>query len=74
MSGAAATRKLRSNGYSGMIIGVTGDPSGCDDRREFEAAGLNACVDKNMDGMAELAELIRARMVECSEDSAAAPS
>jgi len=38
-------------GYAGKIIGMTGDPQGCSERDDFEAAGLNACVDKDSAGV-----------------------
>lgn len=47
MTGEKATRALRAMGYRGMIIGMTGDPIGSPDRSEFEAAGLDACADKD---------------------------
>mmetsp|Transcript_16365 Transcript_16365/g.47707 ORF Transcript_16365/g.47707 Transcript_16365/m.47707 type:complete len:802 (-) Transcript_16365:66-2471(-) len=51
MSGAEATREMRRMGYTGLIIGLTGDPIGSPDRAAFEAAGLDACTDKTADGM-----------------------
>jgi len=55
MSGAVATRMLRSQGFEGRIIGMTGDPPGSTDREEFENAGLDECVDKTPEGL-ELVE------------------
>jgi CheY-like chemotaxis protein len=54
LGGAATALKLRASGYRGLIIGMTGDPAGCDDRKEFEAAGLDCCTDKNTAGIEEL--------------------
>jgi CheY-like chemotaxis protein len=58
MSGAATSREMRARGYRGIIVGITGDPSGCDDRNEFEAAGLDACLDKDSGGLDELVALL----------------
>jgi len=59
MGGTATTLELRRLGYSGVIIGMTGDPAGCDERREFEAAGLTACLDKDSAGLEEVVRLLR---------------
>jgi len=58
MSGTEATRALRAHGYSGVVVGMTGDPTGCPERCEFEAAGLNSCVDKDSKGVAHLERLL----------------
>jgi len=49
--GAEATRQLRTMGFQGIIIGMTGDPVGSPDRADFEASGLTECVDKSIEGM-----------------------
>jgi hypothetical protein len=36
---------------------MTGDPSGCPEREEFEASGLNECVDKDSQGICRVAKL-----------------
>jgi CheY-like chemotaxis protein len=59
MNGTEAARKLREAGYAGVIIGMTGDPRGCDDRDRFEDAGLDMCVDKTVQGMALLASTVK---------------
>ena len=59
MTGTAATRTLRTSGYAGMIIGMTGDPKGCPKRREFEASGLNECIDKDSEGISVVMQLLR---------------
>jgi len=46
LTGEKVTRALRAGGFKGMIVGMTGDPSGCTERDDFEASGLNLCVDK----------------------------
>jgi len=51
VGGAEATRTLRQQGFSGQIIGMTGDPAGSLDRDNFEECGLDMCVDKTMDGL-----------------------
>jgi CheY-like chemotaxis protein len=58
LSGAATARKLRSSGYTGLIVGMTGDVKGCDDRNEFEASGLTWCTDKDSLGLEELVRQI----------------
>lgn len=60
MGGADTVRALRKLvGGLPLIVGMTGDPSGCDDRKEFEAAGLDACLDKNSSGTEALVEILR---------------
>lgn len=59
MSGAAATRVLREKGFHGIIIGMTGDLVGCEERNEFESAGLDLCVGKDPEGISELIEHVR---------------
>jgi len=46
-------------GYTGLLLGMTGDPSGCDERYDFEASGLDACLDKSSAGMAECVKLMK---------------
>lgn len=58
LSGARTTRILRERGFTGFVIGMTGDPHGCEDRDEFEASGLDLCVDKAVEGMDTLADII----------------
>ncbi|KAJ1638424.1 hypothetical protein T492DRAFT_833704 [Pavlovales sp. CCMP2436] len=53
LTGEMATRQLRASGYTGTIIGMTGDPSGCHERSAFEVSGLNICVDKDTHGVFE---------------------
>lgn len=60
MSGAELARTLRIVGYVGLLLGVTGDPAGCAERAEFETSGVNACVDKDSDGIVSLVAHIRA--------------
>eukprot|EP00306_Pavlova_sp_CCMP459_P007363 CAMPEP_0185166790 /NCGR_PEP_ID=MMETSP1139-20130426/13196_1 /TAXON_ID=298111 /ORGANISM="Pavlova sp., Strain CCMP459" /LENGTH=812 /DNA_ID=CAMNT_0027732251 /DNA_START=1 /DNA_END=2436 /DNA_ORIENTATION=+ len=59
MSGTQATREMRRLGYTGLIIGLTGDPLGSPDRSSFEASGLDVCTDKTSDGMAQIEELLQ---------------
>jgi len=58
LTGTKATLALRENGFEGIIIGMTGDPAGCSERSEFEAAGLNAVVDKDNAGMKYLSSVL----------------
>ncbi|KAJ1615613.1 hypothetical protein T492DRAFT_1112578, partial [Pavlovales sp. CCMP2436] len=51
LTGEKATRALRAGGFEGLIVGMTGDPKGCSERDDFEAAGLNFCVDKDLPGI-----------------------
>jgi CheY-like chemotaxis protein len=60
MSGTLAARALRAYGYSGKIVGLTGDPRGCPERDEFDAAGLNASLDKDSEAVAYVLEMLRA--------------
>jgi hypothetical protein len=59
MGGAETTAALRAMGFSGLILGMTGDPSGCEERSAFEASGLDACLDKDSTGMSECVKLIK---------------
>jgi len=58
LTGEKATRALRNGGFTGMIVGMTGDPTGSPDRSAFEEAGLDLCVDKDTPGVRRVAELI----------------
>mmetsp|Transcript_11223 Transcript_11223/g.33361 ORF Transcript_11223/g.33361 Transcript_11223/m.33361 type:complete len:461 (+) Transcript_11223:1111-2493(+) len=60
LDGTEATRRIRQAGYTGQIIGMTGDPMGSDDRDAFEQAGLTTCVDKNMEGVLHIRAVLRA--------------
>jgi CheY-like chemotaxis protein len=50
LCGAQATRELRARGFAGLIVGMTGDPVGSEDRADFESSGLDLCVDKDVHG------------------------
>jgi len=50
LTGEQTARRLRAAGYTGVIIGITGDPVGSPERANFASAGLNACVDKDTHG------------------------
>jgi len=70
MNGATATRLLRRElGYEGTIIGMTGDPQGSPDRAEFEASGLNGCVDKDTAGVDFIISTIKSLYVTNTEAS-----
>jgi len=58
LSGEKATRALRAGGFKGVIIGMTGDPHGCSERDEFEAAGLSFCVDKDLPGIERVVQVL----------------
>jgi len=60
MSGTEATRQLRAGGFTGRIIGVTGDPVGCDDRMAFDNSGVDEVLDKDSQGTAVLRERLHA--------------
>lgn len=51
LTGAETARELRANGYRGLIIGMTGDPTGSRDRDDFQQAGLDVCLDKDTAGV-----------------------
>jgi len=68
MSGATATATIRQGEFSAvtngtqpgtLIVGCTGDPPSSEDRREFEAAGLDECVDKDSAGLERIIERLR---------------
>jgi len=62
MGGRETVARLREGGYFGVIVGMTGDPVGSEDRTAFEAAGLDLCVDKTSTGLQALVrELDRIR-------------
>jgi len=54
MGGAATARELRRMGDTSLMIGMTGDPSGCADRNDFEASGIDLCLDKAQSGLEQL--------------------
>jgi len=58
LTGEKATRALRAGGFQGVILGMTGDPKGCSERDDFEAAGLSFCVDKDTPGIQRVAEVL----------------
>ncbi|KAJ1631215.1 hypothetical protein T492DRAFT_996954 [Pavlovales sp. CCMP2436] len=58
LTGEKATRALRAGGFKGIIVGMTGDPKGCSERDEFEAAGLNLCVEKDTPGIQRIAQVL----------------
>jgi hypothetical protein len=51
LCGAETAQQLRKHGYTGIIMGMTGDPVGCFDREAFEASGLDMCVNKDSQGV-----------------------
>jgi CheY-like chemotaxis protein len=57
-TGAAAAAELRRSGWAGPIVGITGDPKGCEDRNAFEAAGLDMIFDKDSKAVAKLKEYL----------------
>jgi len=63
LTGEKATRTLRERGHDGVIVGMTGDPAGCDEHNEFVAAGLNACHNKDSKGIKAIVDLIRSYAV-----------
>lgn len=60
MSGAQCSRSLRKAGYAGKVIGLSGDPEGSPERRDFEAAGCNAVMRKDAKGLEAVAGLVHA--------------
>jgi CheY-like chemotaxis protein len=58
MSGTHATRALRAAGYKGVIVGMTGDPLGCEEREEFDAAGLTMSLEKDSNSVAHVLALL----------------
>jgi len=59
VSGTEAVARLRADGFTGLIIGMTGEAPGSLERNAFEAAGLDACVEKDGTGLEELTEILR---------------
>lgn len=59
MTGAEAARRMRAAGYTGLIIGMTGDPSGCLERDEFERSGLDMCFNKDPVGLKAILKKIQ---------------
>lgn len=74
MTGAQATRALRAAGFAGLIIGMTGDPAGCTDRDDFEAAGLDECCDKDTPGIERVIARIRALLPAAEQQQSAQPA
>ena len=46
MNGTTATQEMRRRGFTGVIIGITGDSDNAA-LQEFIAAGANACLVSN---------------------------
>ncbi|KAJ1634238.1 hypothetical protein T492DRAFT_1142322, partial [Pavlovales sp. CCMP2436] len=58
ISGAGLAYWIRARGEPMLVVGMTGDPVGCEDRLDFEAAGLDLCLEKNAEGTAALVDVI----------------
>mmetsp|Transcript_28723 Transcript_28723/g.65888 ORF Transcript_28723/g.65888 Transcript_28723/m.65888 type:complete len:301 (-) Transcript_28723:264-1166(-) len=58
LTGEKATRALRAGGFGGLIVGMTGDPKGCSERDEFEAAGLSFCIEKDTPSIQRIAQIL----------------
>mmetsp|Transcript_10227 Transcript_10227/g.27834 ORF Transcript_10227/g.27834 Transcript_10227/m.27834 type:complete len:241 (+) Transcript_10227:1695-2417(+) len=56
LDGTQTAAMLRSRGFIGLLIGLTGDPKGSDARAAFEAAGLDLCADKTSAGLHSVIE------------------
>ncbi|KAJ1633804.1 hypothetical protein T492DRAFT_978064, partial [Pavlovales sp. CCMP2436] len=76
LTGEKATRALRAGGFEGVIIGMTGDPKGCSERDDFEAAGLSFCFDKDTPGIQCVTQVIGSFALneELDESPALAPA
>jgi len=62
VSGKEAVKALRDRGFKGMIVGITGHAEGSDERNDFEAVGLDACVEKDSTGSEKVVELLKQAM------------
>lgn len=60
MTGTAAVRELRRTGYTGLVVGLTGDPPGAPEVAAFLEAGLDECLGKDSTGIAALGAHVRA--------------
>lgn len=58
LTGAQVARTMRALGFGGPIVGMTGDPAGCKDRAEFEAAGLDVCLDKGTQSVRRVKQML----------------
>jgi len=67
MDGTTAAAKMRAIGFRGTIIGMTGDPEGCDERTTFEASGIDECLDKDSAGIERVIEVVK-KMLERQEE------
>ncbi|KAJ1631153.1 hypothetical protein T492DRAFT_1144142 [Pavlovales sp. CCMP2436] len=74
LTGEIATRTLRAGGFEGVIVGMTGDPHGCFERDEFEAAGLNLCVDKDSPGVHKFIQVLGSFALDEEEPGAGSSS
>ena len=60
MGGTECGSLMRQKGFTGTIVGMTGDPVGSEDRDRFvQEGGLTMCLDKTTDGMREVEECIK---------------
>jgi hypothetical protein len=67
MIGAEATRVLRASGFKGVIMCMTGDPSGCAERQDFESSGTDACVNKDREGIRAVIEQLTSMALESQD-------
>jgi len=73
-TGEVCVRQVRAAGYAGPIVGMTGDPVGSEDRARFEAAGLDACVDKTTEGVDWITNHLRGLLRAHAASHAASPA
>jgi len=73
-NGADAVREIRAMGYTGVVIGLTGDPAGSEDRNRFEASGLDSCWGKDKSAAERLRTLLRTGLLDDGRSIRPAPS
>jgi len=59
MPGAEAVRRMVASGYTGIIVGVTGDPPGCEEHAAFLASGLSVLLGKDSTGIRCVVDLLQ---------------
>jgi len=68
MGGAETGAAMRQAGFTGVMIGITGDPEGSPERDNFrDRAGLDECVDKTQAGMQLIENHILSQLGRTSE-------
>lgn len=62
MNGAECTTVLRQEGYSSLIVGMTGDAANSEDALEFIKSGLDGCLEKTPQGIDSILHILQLQL------------